>query len=68
MQMGRNKSASELHRVEAARQFALRALSVISGCNCVGYKKRKTGSPIRVKITFGQLLRAIIVLMVFTLD
>lgn len=49
--------------MEAARQFALRALSVISGCNCVGYKKRKTGSPIRVKITFGQLLRAIVLMV-----
>eukprot|EP00984_Skeletonema_dohrnii_P036399 scaffold37324_cov455-Skeletonema_dohrnii-CCMP3373.AAC.1 len=73
--------ASVLPRVEQVRQWTLRLLSVLSGCECnggvVGWisnhtRQRKNasssssgggGRPIRVQITFVQMMRATVVMI-----
>eukprot|EP00985_Skeletonema_marinoi_P018370 scaffold10247_cov73-Skeletonema_marinoi.AAC.1 len=70
---------SVLPRVEQVRQWTLRLLSVLSGCECGGVvgliskhtRQRKNassssgggGRPIRVQITFVQMMRATVVMI-----
>jgi len=83
--VGRGRSdgggTSVLPRVEQVRQWTLRLLSVLSGCECGGVvgliskhtRQRKNanssssggggGRPIRVQITFVQMMRATVVMI-----
>eukprot|EP00985_Skeletonema_marinoi_P018671 scaffold10482_cov89-Skeletonema_marinoi.AAC.1 len=77
---GGTSGRSVLPRVEQVRQWTLRLLSVLSGCECSGVvgliskhtRQRKNanssssgggGRPIRVQITFVQMMRATVVMI-----
>ncbi|KAL7498705.1 hypothetical protein ACHAWT_008434 [Skeletonema menzelii] len=74
---GNGSSSSSVSRVEQLRQWTLRLLSVLAGCQChvmVSKKHRNTssnsssgggggGRPIRVQITFIQMMRATVVMI-----
>ena len=83
LSVGRGRSdggGTSVARVEQVRQWTLRLLSVLSGCECSGVvgliskhtRQRKNanssssgggGRPIRVQITFVQMMRATVVMI-----
>ena len=67
------RGSKKVFRVERARQFILQAISALSGCDysirsVMDIRRRNRGGgggrPLRVQITFSQMMRAILILCV----